>query len=78
VVALPVPNRARAADRAAPGTVTVRATQANGRLGVVMHRHGAGGALAPHGVLLFDTDGGRITGFDAYIDDALPGVFDGF
>jgi RNA polymerase sigma-70 factor (ECF subfamily) len=59
------------------GTVTVRGTRANGRLGVVMHRYGAAGALAPHGVLLFDTDGGRITGLDAYIDPALPGLFEG-
>jgi RNA polymerase sigma-70 factor (ECF subfamily) len=60
------------------GTVTVRGTQANGRLGVVMHRYGEGGALEPHGILLFDTDAGRITGFDAYIDTALPGVFEGY
>jgi RNA polymerase sigma-70 factor, ECF subfamily len=56
-------------------TITVRATRANGRPAVVMHRRADGGTLEPHGVLVFDVDAGVIAGLDAYIDPVLTGLF---
>jgi RNA polymerase sigma-70 factor (ECF subfamily) len=57
------------------GAIAVRASYANGRPAVVMHRRGDGGRLEPHGVLLFDVEAGVIAGIDAYIDPALPELF---
>ena len=47
------------------------ATRANGRPAVVAQRRTADGALAPHGVLVFEVSGGRIAAIDAFINPSL-------
>jgi hypothetical protein len=48
-------------------------TWANGRPAVAMQRRTPDGDLIPHGVLLLQTDGEQIVGFDAFIKpDLLP------
>jgi RNA polymerase sigma-70 factor, ECF subfamily len=47
------------------------ATRANGRPAVVVQRRTADGALAPHGVLVFEVGDGRIAAIDAFINPSL-------
>jgi RNA polymerase sigma-70 factor (ECF subfamily) len=50
-------------------------TWANGRPAVAMQRRTPDGDLIPHGVLLLQTDGEEIVGFDAFIKPALLPLF---
>ncbi|HWF54223.1 MAG TPA: RNA polymerase subunit sigma-70 [Solirubrobacteraceae bacterium] len=55
-------------------TMRLTATRANGRPAVVVQRIAADGSLLPHGILVLEVSGGRIAGFDAFIDARfLPG-----
>jgi RNA polymerase sigma-70 factor (ECF subfamily) len=50
-------------------------TWANGRPAVVFHRIADDGTLIPHGVQVIEIAGGRIAGFDAFIDAKFLPVF---
>jgi RNA polymerase sigma-70 factor (ECF subfamily) len=50
-------------------------TWANGRPAVAMQRRTSDGHLLPHGVLLLQTEGEEIVGFDAFIDPNLLPLF---
>jgi RNA polymerase sigma-70 factor (ECF subfamily) len=65
-------------DQAADGDfakMRLIATRANGRTAVVAHRIAEDGALVPHGILVLEVSGGRIAGFDAFIDARFLPVF---
>jgi RNA polymerase sigma-70 factor, ECF subfamily len=50
-------------------------TWANGRPAIVAHRIADDGSLRPHGILIVEVSGGRIAGFDAFIDAKFLPVF---
>jgi RNA polymerase sigma-70 factor (ECF subfamily) len=56
-------------------TLRPTATWANGRPAVVFHRIADDGTLIPHGVQVIEIAGGRIAGFDAFIDAKFLPVF---
>ncbi|OAI38643.1 hypothetical protein AYO39_03530 [Actinobacteria bacterium SCGC AG-212-D09] len=56
-------------------TLRLTATWANGRPAVVFHRIADDGTLIPHGVQVIEIAGGRIAGFDAFIDAKFLPVF---
>ncbi len=55
--------------------VRLTATRANGRPAVAAHRRTDSGGLVPHGILVFEVVGERISGIDAFIDPSLLPVF---
>ena len=58
------------------GRMVMAAAWANGRPAVVMRRLLADGTTEPHGILVFEPDGERIAGFDAFIDVDLVELFE--
>lgn len=57
------------------GPIMLTPTRANGRPAVAMHRREDNGALAPHGVMVFEVDGDEIIGLEAFIDGGLVAYF---
>lgn len=57
------------------GVTRLTPTRANGRPAVAMHRRGEGGALEPHGVMLFEIEGDEIVALDAFIEARLVALF---
>jgi RNA polymerase sigma-70 factor, ECF subfamily len=66
--ARPVASFFRDAAHGHFANIQLTATRANGGPAVVMHEVAPDGALSPHGILVIELAGGRIAGFDAFID----------
>jgi RNA polymerase sigma-70 factor (ECF subfamily) len=56
-------------------SMSLTINRANGRPAVVVHRRLADGSLVPHGVKVLQVEGGRIAGYDAFIDPRYVSMF---